>query len=78
MSNARVIGVDYICNQCGSTNVETKSWTEWNRKTQLWEFVDTGPFDYEDNWCSDCEQNVEFNVTSIKKVKLNKFRDENK
>ena len=78
MSNTRVIGVYYTCNDCGSTSVETKSWTEWNRKTQSWEFVDTGSFDYQDNWCNDCEQNVELSTTSIKKVKLNKCKDENK
>ena len=54
-----------VCDDCGGTNVQSKSWVRPNKGN---EFVDLMTEDIQDNFCDDCDCNV---TTSNSQVDVN-------
>ena len=48
-----------VCSICGGINIEQKAWIDPNDDLIL-DSCSNG--DIEDNWCRDCEKNVNFNI----------------
>jgi hypothetical protein len=44
----------FICDTCGSKNVQMQMWVDPNTR----EIFDEISSDLKDNWCDDCEENV--------------------
>ena len=52
--------VNYVCDMCGGTNVETHAMVTWNVANQEWRIVKVKPlgqiFGYHDDICHDCRE----------------------
>jgi hypothetical protein len=47
-----ITGIVWVCDKCGSDNVQVEAYAEWNVEEQQWRFdhVDHGDYDF----CRDC------------------------
>lgn len=45
-----------VCEECGSTEIQTQAWVDANTH----EYIDETGIDRDDNWCNQCEENVNF------------------
>jgi len=52
--------VMFECEECGGKNIQTKGWVKPNENNK---FVDLVSEEIGDNWCEDCEENV--NLVSV-------------
>ena len=50
----------WVCENCGGSNVQTKGWVLPNENNK---FVDLVSEEIQDNWCDDCQINV--NLTQV-------------
>jgi len=48
-----------VCKECGCENVQSKEWVEVNTGKNCG-FVEDGSSDKQNNWCPDCDENVDF------------------
>jgi len=51
-----------ICDECGGENILQREWVYVNDGSTM---IDSGPtFEYEDQWCNDCNKHVDFKEKS--------------
>ena len=53
----------YVCERCGSDNVSSEAYVNWNTRTQSWVFdvhIDEGT-----DWCNDCEEETTLDYVPI-------------
>lgn len=51
-----------VCENCGGTNIMCKAWVDPNSDNVIDSCSDE---DIEDNWCDDCENNVNFKLIEL-------------
>jgi hypothetical protein len=78
--------VNYVCEMCGGTNVETRAMVAWNVADQEWYIVKVKPlgeiFGYHDDICHDCaetgslETSVLMRHAALKEISISVIKKE--
>jgi len=78
--------VNYVCETCGGTNVDTHATVAWNVADQEWHIVKVKPlgeiFGYPDDHCHDCaktgsaETNMVMRHASLKEIAVSVIEKE--
>jgi len=63
--------VKYVCEQCGTDDVEPRGYVKWDAKKQDWNITEVEWDDY--HWCEHCEENMPIREITIPNIGLAKY-----